>query len=279
MSADIELASIINLHTPLKVATERVLPKLGLEPIGGPSGNGWSSLSTFMACPYKYKMTEVGEHPTEDYLEVGGLFHELRAYTRKALLDGGSFDAQQYCSALLDERVNPTNVHEARRLFTAYSSRYENDYLSPISIEKKFVIDKLGHTCRYDEIAVATSNSDGFPEGAWIVECKTASRRRDHWDNDGEILGEMLGWKYNRLDAKYGKLNGVLIDLVVKTRVPEFHRIAVPVNLRRLAMHARDLAAAEMEREACKAKNVWPRRRNSCLAHYKPCTFYDHCAG
>lgn len=262
---------------PLETALEGIFKEWGMEYLGGASGYGWSTRRNFMTCPHYYRESQLG-HVTHrsDALEIGILFHLLLAMYYK-----GMVEFLRLREALGTYPVSQSVVMEAYRLFEAYLFRYENDYLIPLDVECREE-DEDGNTCRYDLIARVPENEAGIPVGVWNVEHKTTSRfddaALDGWRSDGEIIGQMSIWRRNKLHKKYGPLQGVIVNLVSKTRVVDFRRILIPVNVKQQIAHARDLKVYEALEKICEAAGVWPRNRASCIGRYGKCSLFEECA-
>jgi hypothetical protein len=261
-----------------------VFEKHGMERMGGASGRGWSSHSTFQRCPYLFKLTYLdGQRGAPARaLETGSAFHTYLALhylwmlnenltltpyvARDAMMDGGG-DAQA--------------ILEAWRLYEAYANKYENDYLTPIAMEE-WAQDADGNTCRYDMIAEVREAAPGVLPGAYIVEHKTAARftadALEGWRNDGEILGQIMIWKRAKLDKKYGKLRGVIVNIVGKQKTIQFHRTIVPAQKWHVQQHMEDLKMWSALQQMYAASGVWPKARANCVTKFGLCSFFDHCA-
>ncbi len=193
-------------------------------PLGGASTDGWSKMNDFQRCPYRYwLMYEPHEHGDgvglggkPAALEIGALFHAMLA------MHYISIPTSNYPTALaLVARVealggDPVIVNECTRLYVAYFNQYQNpqdEGITPIAIELAAGRAPI-HTCRFDMLATING-------GTWIVEHKTASRETrdvlESWWLDGEIIGEVLGYKLSGLESVYGPLVGVLVNLTIKT--------------------------------------------------------------
>lgn len=288
---DLVETDVIDLNTfkstPLDVAVKDLYAQRGMVPPGGPSERGWTVFSTFMTCPYKFKLryrvgapVEGSEAPTVA-LEVGGLWHLLTANEYLAQLEEPAMEQGFLVDGLLARGVSAQVISEAQRLHAGYQNYYENDYLTPLAVELIPTSDLMA-TCRYDLIARA-EGSQTVPDGVWIVEHKTASRldrsTQEGWKNDGQILIQIAAWKRAKLDKKFGRLAGVIVNLVVKTKLPQFVRIVLPVNAKQVRAHLADLDAWDVLQRLCEVTGTWPRNRASCVGRYGLCEFFSHCAG
>jgi hypothetical protein len=289
----LNLAPLLDL-TPLDEALDKVCAELGLKiRPGGASGYGWSTRSMLLACPYKYKklyidaprnLTSV-RSPTA--LEVGGLFHQLLAFHYMLMMPArgglsGPVDFDWVKARLLEERVSAEVVMEAFRLFDAYRFRYEVDYIEPLDVEVE-ASDSDGNTCRYDTIVRIRDNNALIMPGIYILEHKTCARfdfpTLEGWKNDGQIIGQMYIWRQARLKRKYGRLDGVIVNLISKTKTPDFRRIVIAPQAWQLSGHAKDLKVWDALESLFRSTGCWPRNRQSCRGPYGLCSLFDHCAG
>ncbi len=294
----VDLGAFLDI-TPLDDALEGFFEEAGVPRPGGPSGKGWSSRSELQACPYRYYLQRVApprlaarilaDARKSPALEIGSLFHQLLAHHYLARLPGKdqefwlklTEESDTFLQYLREKGVSGEVIQEARRLYEAYTMRYESDYLRPVAVEARFE-DDHGLSCRFDLLAEVIDNPLGIPKGLWNVEHKTCSRFDDAtltgWQSDGEILGQMLVFDRLKLHRRFGPLQGVIVNLISKTKVPGFHRTFVPIRKKALRQHAKDLKVFEAVENVYRATGTWPRSRAACIGRYGKCQFFDHCA-
>jgi hypothetical protein len=252
--------------------------------LGGASGRGWSSHATFQKCPYLFKLSYLeGQRGAPSVaLEVGSLIHTFLALHYTWMLDE-NLTLTPYVTrdSLLAAGARPQSVIEAWRLYEAYASKYESDYLVPIAMEE-WAQDPDGNTCRYDMIAEVPAAQPGVVPGVYIVEHKSAARftadALEGWRNDGEILGQIMIWKRAKLDKKYGKLRGTIVNIVGKQKVIQFHRTIVPAQKWHVTQHMEDLKMWSALQQMYAATGFWPKARANCVTKFGLCNFFDHCA-
>lgn len=290
----LNLSPLLDL-TPLDEALDKICAELGLKiRPGGASQYGWSTRSMLLACPYKYKKlyldvpkNRLSSIRSPTALETGALFHQLLAFKYMLMMPnkGGlktDVDYNWVKARLLEERVSAEVVMESFRLFDAYRFRYELDYVEPLDVEVE-AQDGDGNTCRYDTIVRIKENNALIMPGTWILEHKTAARfdyvTLESWKNDGQILGQVMIWVKARLKKKYGHLNGVIINLISKTKTPDFRRIVVSPSAWQINGHVKDLKVWDALENFYRAVGVFPRNRNSCAGRYGLCPLFDHCQG
>jgi hypothetical protein len=274
---------------PVDKALELIFDAAGVPRLGGASGDlGWSSFSTFQRCPYLYYRTYIHPLVPKDEqiksaaFEIGSTVHTFLALRYIRLMDPAyPLTPESAMRALYDARVNAEVVSTSWRLYEGYSIKYEADYLRPLSVEFHTVDPATRQSCRYDLIAEVTEAQPGIMPGTWIVEHKTASKFDEPtlhaWRNDGEIIGQLMLWKRLKLDKKFGKLQGVLVNIIGKQKNQLFARTPVPVLLWKHKEHAADLKVWQGIRGLCQATDTWPRARANCVGRYQ-CRLFDHCA-
>lgn len=98
------------------------------------------------------------------------------------------------------------------------------------------------------------------------------------WHNDGEILGQIMVWKQAKLDKKYGKLRGTIVNIVGKQKIPQFARVIVPAQRWHVSQHEEDLKVWAALQEMYRATNTWPKARNNCVHRYGLCQLFHHCS-
>ena len=177
--------------------------------------------------------------------------------------------------------ANPERLAEGYRLYEAYVTRYSNDYIVPLAVELFAEDPKTGNTCRYDGIVRIDDPPVGMMPGVYILEHKSAARfdaQSTAWANDGEVIGQMMIWEKAKLEEKYGRCQGVIVNMVGKQKQPQFERIVVPPQVWQLDAHERDLAYWRALERMNRVTNTWARSRASCITKYGMCDFYDTCS-
>lgn len=288
----ISLANVLDT-APLDDALDKICKELGLKSRpGGASGYGWSTRSLLLACPYKYKRLYIEapkkrNGPAAVALETGGLFHQLLAFHYLQMMpDKGGIEApidyEWMKGRLLDERVAAEVVMDSYRLFDAYRMHYTDDYIEPLDVEIA-AEDADGNTCRYDAIVKVLPNAAGVAPGTYLCEHKTCARfdfaTLESWKNDGQIIGQLMIYRKARLKKKYGDLSGIIINLVSKTKMPDFRRIVVAAPLWQVRGHARDLKVWDALENFFRSTGTWPRNRYSCRGPYGVCPLHEECSG
>lgn len=288
---ELEPEDVVNMD----VALDAAFAKLGLDTMGGASGYGWSRYRDLQMCPHKFwrkhvdpkrhKRDEV-RHPSA--LQLGSAFHAFLAIYYQRQIDLLAKkppvpEAGELCDLVLANGGEPVLVNEAWRLFEAYANYYEthNDYLTPLAVEL-LAKDKGGpSTCRYDLVARVESTDGKILPGTYIVEHKTSSRMdrsvTEGWHLDGEIIGEVMLWNKSGMKRKYGPLQGVIVNIITKTKVVNFHREIVSPPTGQLRKQYNDLKVWRAMEQVYTATNKWPRAMAACWGRYGACEFFEEC--
>lgn len=298
----------IQLFNPLQKSIEECIAlayaSFNVPPLGGASEDGWSKMSDFQRCPYRYyknhveeknpALVQIAEKPVN--LELGALFHACLAChyigsIKRKYIQFEKREYVEYPTALeLLNRVlalggNPDIVAEVERLYLAYFNHYGNPHnegIQPLAIE--LPAGKPGvHTCRFDMLSYHGGNTNGV----WIDEHKTASRETrdvlEGWWLDGEIIGEVYGYKLSGLEKVYGPLIGVSVNVVIKTKEPKFRRVEVVVPDSLLERYIDDreywgsVRADLTARSKTYGSTSFPRKLQGCIGRYGTCELWDHC--
>lgn len=271
---------------------DKAYESFGVPPLGGASQDGWSKMADFQRCPYRYwamheQPKDSGLIPmggTPVALELGALFHALLACHYIGSCPTGAYSENYPTAFELINRMrslgaNETIMAEGERLYIAYFNHYSNPHaegISPLAIELPAGTEGI-HTCRFDML----SHHDGNTSGVWIDEHKTASRETrdvlESWWNDGEIIGEVYGYKLSGLEAVYGPLIGVSVNIVIKTKEPKFRRVEVVIPDSLVERYANDRAYWAGDRKAMHRAGAFPRKLAGCIGRYDMCSLWDHC--
>ena len=227
--------------------------------------------------------TRIGNHP------IGATCPPDEAYSDEAFIEAPKAQdlvvqhprLEELRDELLARNCNPEAVHEAWRIWDAYTWKYQSDYLIPLAIERHLCDRQTGFTTRFDLLARVDEPPAPNLPGTYIVEHKTAGRfdeqTVDGWDIDGEILGEIAFYERNNLAAKYGVLRGVIVNVAGKQKDPQFHRAFVPVSAFQYQRHVKDLRRWQIFEAQNRRLNTWPRSTRNCFDRYGKCEYYDDC--
>lgn len=283
---------VIELPTfkPTEEALEELFLREGLVRLGGKStGSGWSNVSLFQRCRYAWKRRYFTKPNERRFLAgeiipmaIGTLVHTyLALYYQLMLLPSYPLTPDIVNQWVRECGCSPEIFGEAWRLFSSYRLYYKTEKIEPIAIEMDLVDPRTNDSCRYDLLAYFPDEKPGRLPGTYIMEHKTASRFDQNtiegWLGDGEILGQVDLWERLHLDRRYGKLRGVLVNLLGKQKVPQYHRTLAAPSAFAIEQHRKDLRHWNAEIKLATVTGVFPRSRGNCIHRYGRCENWDHC--
>ena len=260
------------------------------ERIGGPSPMGNSKWGDFRSCPHLYWWKHVKRmklDEPEDALEIGGLYHELRArYYQFYLdyehelsreeLDRGCVDTARELLERTD-KVVPYTSSEARRLFDSWLAAYGpgmplDDRESTYDVENLLEVSSpFPYSARLDRWIMTEY-------GPVIMEIKTAGRRDGKLINsyklDPQFIGQVWLWR-KTMSRKYGKLLSFVVDLTTKTNPVGVTREGVSIPDAVIRRWEQDMRYWHMLRIQCETTNTWPKNYGY---RCRFCSALDHCA-
>lgn len=261
--------------------------KAGVPRLGGvSSGRGWSSVSTFQRCPHawnlKYRQQKkpwiLIESPS---LAIGSLIHTFLAAHYQQIIDAAYPLSPDDIYEVTRRFADPTFVEEAWRVFVAYRLYYQIEVIQPLAVEYDLKDPRTGESCRFDLIAYFPETVADRLAGTWIIEHKSTSRfdgdTLEGWGNDGEVIGQVALWKRLGLDLRFGKLQGVIVNLLGKHKVPQFVRTLVAPESWQIEAHRDDLKKWEALIQLSASTNSFPRARSGCINRYGRCSYFDEC--
>jgi len=267
---------------------DAIFGERGLRRLGGmSSGKGWSMFTTYQRCPYLYQQKYLRDRKPPMFVEspslaIGTLVHVfLAVFYARMVIGDYPFTPEEICDRT-KAKANPEFVDEAWRVFSAYRAFYSIEKILPLAIEYDLRDPRTGESCRFDLIAYFEESIAGRPPGTYVMEHKTASRfdqdTLEGWVVDGEVLGQVALWERLGLDLRFGKLRGVIVNLLGKHKVPQFHRTLVAPESWQIKSHLDDLKRWEGLIQLSKSTGSFPRARTGCIGRYGRCSFFDSCA-
>ena len=274
----------------IEEALGEIFTEAGLARLGGRStGSGWSSVSLFQRCRHAWKRTYLKQDRNEAMLggevlplAVGILTHVyLALHYQRMMVKDYPLTPDDVNQRVRELGCDPAAFTEGWRLFTAYRLFYKNENMIPMAVEYNLVDPRNNDSCRYDLVAYFPDETPGRLPGTYVIEHKTASRfdqnTLEAWPGDGEILGQVALWDRLKLERKFGKLRGVLVNLIGKQKTPEFHRTLAAPTAFAIEQHLSDLKQSNAEIQLAKASGVFPRSRANCIGRFGRCGFWGSC--
>ena len=260
------------------------------------SAAGYSANSEWLSCPEKSRLRSLGikfrgyegaGHKTElTALEFGTLIHELLAMR---VWYGHDVAVQQLDNWL--HEIGDSHLKAALMLGTYEQVfPYVSEPLTFLGIESEVVTDiKMGvndprpcfRSVRYDGVVYA-SGSPGAEPQLYSLERKTMSRGGQSALHAYYAQGmvQMGLWNGNAaLVAKYGKMQGVIYEMLVKTKMPSVDRVPVYFSpeQQRLALAYMRLSENGGVTFVKQADGSYPKLLSSCWGRFSPCDFINLC--
>ncbi len=262
--------------------------------LGGSSGSrGWSSVSTFQKCPYLWQVKYRGakslynpDVPGPEALEIGSLTHLFLAIHYSQRIDP-TYPVDPYAARrfLSLAPVTPAYLEAAWQLFDGYLAYWGDEaWMTPLAVEELAVDPRSGFSCRWDLIFRVDAPFENMLPGIYVCNSKTAGDNsavtRDQWKNDGQILGEIDLYQRLGYHRRFGPLRAACVNILIKTKVPQYTRSLVIPSKPILRDHHNSLRVWDAQMRLAEATGNYPRSRASCITRYRGfCELFDHCAG
>lgn len=100
---------------------------------------------------------------------------------------------------------------------------------------------------------------------------------------DPQLLSQALIWKKANLNKVYGPLNGFIVNILVKTKIPQFERLEIKLEDRDLDRFEEVLKTnlkrihLKLRRDA-HDETKWPLNLSACHQRFGKCQFWDLCS-
>jgi len=283
---------------------------LGAE--GGPSEGGVSphKLEPYMLCERKGYWASVRgltRKTKPSYFSIGSAFH---AAMELYFGGGGRRDPFEVTDALLAAGA-PEMAGQVKRMIHSYLGKYGVEMAACWdirAIEQQFTHFEgpfriggksmyLPMTCRIDLLTALLNPGQPrqpyghHPNGVWMLDYKTASRYDANLVSsyNRNVQFRMNAYIFAKSHAdKWGKLNGVIVDIVLKKRKIDkqngAERLQVSVSdvdLQDVEDYyvrcAYELAAKAADATYAKDYRMWDCNDAACQGKYGPCPYYDLC--
>lgn len=257
----------------------------------GPSAAGWSAISEYLTCPEKARLRILGVRRIKRYAddgipdelsatEFGSLMHAVLAIR---IAHSPEIASDWLANSEIAKSMHPIDQEKAQTMLRVYEESYplEREGFSYVGVETTVITDLGGgilRSARYDKLI--RMNRD---QALFSLEHKTTSRQGSGSATSytPQMLVQQTIWNKNpALVEKYGRMQGVIIDQLVKTQIPKCERLGPNMYSRiaedRMAETLRiadDLFAAIPNLEG----KAWPRFFHSCWGKYGACEFTGLC--
>lgn len=258
---------------------------------GGSSPAGWSSISGFLTCPESSRLRMLGikriwrkhDDGLPDELTAamfGSLMHAVLAIR---IAHGSEIVASWLSDSPLAKSLHPMDQEKAQRMLRVYEENYplESEPWEYVGVETTVVTDIGGgalRSARYDKLVRMKRDHALFS-----LEHKTASKQGSASVSSytPQMLVQQTIWNKNEaLVEKYGRMQGVWIDQLVKTQIPKCERFG-PHMFTRLQedrmVNTLKLAELNYHSMPIAADGSWPRHFQSCWGRFGPCEYIGLC--
>lgn len=266
---------------------------------GGPTPHGWHKWNDLMQCPRKYDLLYNQQRrpaSRSNALEFGGLLHECLALyyeetdafmaetdTRRADL---LYDA--YCeeprwvrllTGVMDAGIESylDVALDVKRIMDAYLAT------QPL-VADEFLKHEIVGVEEYVEVDAAfpfTTRIDLVYRGAgglWVVDHKSSRAMSAELTSGWAINGQMLGLAYAaRQHWPEEKILGLVINVLVRTKTPQFKRVTLPVRDDLIADWEATMRLWILQVLPFYEQLNWPPNYASCVHRYGRCPFYTYC--
>lgn len=254
---------------------------------GSPAG--YHANSEWLTCPERSRLRAIGvrRKPFEfdkaeglNELDFGTLIHHLLAVR----VLHKQMSAVEQLNAWRAE-LGEVTYERALTMLGVYEQTFPEalDSLQFVAVEP-LVITDIGAGClrtvRYDAIVVAISVSG--ERQLYALERKTMSRSGPGSINayKPQLMVQVAVWNTNAaLVAKYGKVQGVIVESLVKTKLPSVDREIRYITPREQALALEYLRYAEGDVVRFKQlpDGTYPKMLHSCWGRWRPCDYIGLC--
>jgi len=185
--------------------------------------------------PKKYADPDFGESGGEpSYFALGSLVHACRAWSQLGARDGWAADWREVIQAASEAGTDPGVLWECERLLTAYDAHHgtenagwpEGVQILEVECLWEAQLGALPYTARADALVRLPDGSLAIPD----IKTRAKALPEDaaqHWGLRPQFLG--LAWLAMRA-LKLEVPPPVWVDAIVKTKVPKFARVLVPLD-------------------------------------------------
>jgi hypothetical protein len=293
MTALVETTTLLCAKIPVYRTFAEVLAK------SGGSVAGYHANSEWMTCPEKSRLRAAGVRAKREAtgfekqsrelsaLDFGTLVHELLAMR---VCYGHDFTLNQlnvWSPELGDSYM------KALAVLGVYEETFpeKSEPLQFLSVEEQ-IITSIGwsdnepvpswcpRTVRYDGLVYATTPTG--EKQLYSLERKTASRSGPGSINvhTPQAMIQVALWNANKvLVEKYGRMYGVIVEPIVKTKIPSVDRTPVYISPRQEKM-ARDYMRYSdngIVKFSAMPDGTYPKMLHSCWGRWSPCEYIGLC--
>lgn len=256
----------------------------------GSSPMGWSAISKFLTCPESVRLDLLGikriSRKVDDGLpnelsaaEFGTLMHAVLAIR---IAYSPEVASSWLAESPVAKSLHPIDQEKAQMMLRVYDGDYpiDSEPWDYVGVETTVVTDIEGvlRSARYDKLVRMKRDHALFS-----LEHKTASRQGSASvaSYNPQMLMQQTIWNKNAaLVERYGRMQGVWIDQLVKTQTPKCERLG-PFMFTRLNEDRMVTVLRSVDREfetmPIAEDGSWPRRKNACWGRFGPCQYIGLC--
>lgn len=287
---------MVPITTSVDTAIDKAFKVLGLPASagGGPTQYGWHVVADWLRCPLRAHLRydrRVLASQESVALQVGSLVHALLAVQYYPGLSSPGHDT------ILHEveaaGAEPAVVSEALRLIHGYNDRVglHGDAITnlgevlatevEVTVPSNADSTRDVYTARLDLVLRAKASGRII-----ILDHKTTAARTadvvDGWALNGGLLGGV--WAANKSLAfrrqfavpRGQTISDLAVNLIVKTKTPQYELFQYVVTRGMLAEFSRVLASATQLKRTYAWSRMYPRTF-SCIGRFGRCEYWDYC--
>lgn len=258
----------------------------------GSSPAGWSSISSYLTCPESVRLRTLGVRRIPRAQPDDGIPGELTAPDFGTLIHavlairvvyGSEIAAQWLHDSPIASLLHPIDQQKAQYMLRVYEENYPltNEPWEYVGVETTVVTDigdGILRSARYDKLVRMKKDHALFS-----LEHKTAARQGSGSASSytPQMLVQQTIWNKNPdLVERYGRMQGVWIDQLVKTQIPKCERLG-PHMFTRIQedrmVETLKLADQMYETLPVAPDGSWPRFFHSCWGRFGPCQYIGLC--
>ena len=294
---------IVKVIKPLEVT--KALPAFGYEipksireiVSRGGSAAGYSAVSNYLGCPERSRLYSLGVRPkpkakivspdddivddVEDARVWGSIIHALRA-TRLAYGQDRTLQLIEELDLSFEDKLKLQNI------WLIYDSQFPlmEEPFKYLGVEVQVVTNialpgapECLRSVIYDSVIyVPDANGNN---ALFSFECKTSARSGENQFSQymPQFMSQTAFWNANPyLVERYGPMRGVVIDAVIKTKVPKCERLGPKYVSTRMQQRALEYARLpESIVFPIGPDGAYPRMLHTCWGRYSPCEMIGLC--
>lgn len=257
---------------------------------------GFHANSTWLTCPEQSRLKSIGLKRKNDFigssdelnaLDFGTLIHELCRI--RAYYTGG----HELMLTVLEgwrHEIGETSYMKALLQMAALQAQFplETEPLIFYGVESEVITDLRNGTndprpclrsVRYDAVVGAYGFSKEHVK-VYSLERKTAARSGGLNAYYGQGMTQVVIWNSNpELVRQYGRMEGIIFEQHIKTKVPscERHIFYVSQSMEKMALEYMRYSSNGTVQFQMQPDGTYPKMLHACWGRYRPCDFISIC--